>query len=284
MHYLKYKEIKNRGTPTFPVGYYHVNESHPQYAMPYHWHDELELICVLEGTFNVSINENAYAAMPGDFFIVNSGSLHGGVPHSCVYECLVFPGGLLPGKLFSSSFLDALDMQELTLGEYYPAAENEKLHRLMAELFGTAKATGAGQELSVIGLLNQMMGYLCAEGLYTPADKTDVSRHKNIYLLKNVLNYIENNFNHKIQLDTLAKLAGMSPNYFCRLFFEMTSRTPIDYVNYYRIERACYQLVNTDRSVTEISYACGFNDMSYFIKTFKKYKGKSPGRYLKDGV
>lgn len=284
MHYLRYKEIKNRGTTAFPVGYYHVNQTHPQYAMPYHWHDELEFIHVLEGNFNVSINENSYAAMPRDFLIVNSGSLHGGIPNACVYECLVFPCGLMSGKIFSSPFLDKLDMQELTLNEYYPAMENEKLHQLMDALFQMARETGTGQELTVIGILNQIMGYLCARGLYAPSDKMDVSKHKNIYLLKNVLKYIENNFSRKIELNTLARLAGMSPNYFCRLFFEMTSRTPIDYVNYYRIERACYQLANTERSITEISLACGFNDLSYFIKTFKKYKGRSPLRYLKDGV
>ena len=61
----------------------------------------------------------------------------------------------------------------------------------------------------------------------------------------------------------------------------MTYRTPIDYLNYYRIERACYQLLTTNHSITEIAYSSGFNDLSYFIKTFKKYKGVTPKNYLK---
>ena len=61
----------------------------------------------------------------------------------------------------------------------------------------------------------------------------------------------------------------------------MTHRTPIDYLNYYRIERACYQLITTNLSITEIAYASGFNDLSYFIKTFKKYKGNHSKKYLK---
>ena len=71
----------------------------------------------------------------------------------------------------------------------------------------------------------------------------------------------------------------MTPKYFCRFFLEMTHRTPIDYLNYQRIEHACYQLVTTDASITDIAYSCGFNDLSYFIKTFKKYKGITPGKY-----
>lgn len=116
---------------------------------------------------------------------------------------------------------------------------------------------------------------------YQLSDKSDLSGHKNIYLLKNVLNYIELHYADKITLNNLAKIAGMSPKYFCHFFFEMTGHTPIDYVNYYRIERACYQLVNTEDSITDIALSCGFNDVSYFIRIFKKYKGKSPKQYLK---
>ena len=46
-----------------------------------------------------------------------------------------------------------------------------------------------------------------------------------------------------------------------------------------RIEEACLQLAATDDSITEIAYRNGFNDLSYFIRTFKKYKGMTPGKY-----
>ena len=78
----------------------------------------------------------------------------------------------------------------------------------------------------------------------------------------------------------MSSSVNMSPKYFCRFFQEMTHRTPVDYLNYYRIERACYQLLTTDQSITEVAYNSGFNDLSYFIKTFKKYKGTTPKKYL----
>lgn len=282
MHYIRYKEIKNRGTSDFPIGYYHVNQVHPQYDMPYHWHDELEFIHILEGDFHVTVNEHSYTAIPGDIIIVNSGFLHGGVPHDCVYECLVFPCEILFGKVIRPSFLNRLNMQEVILDEYLPAISAGKISVLMEELFQMMKDTVAHQELIVAGLLTQIMGHLYADGRYTVTDKTDVGKHKNIYLLKNVLDYIEHHYPENIRLETLAKIAGMSPKYFCRFFYEMTGRTPIDYVNYYRIERACYRMVNSDDSITGISLSCGFNDAGYFTKMFRRYKEKTPRQYLKD--
>ncbi|HCL02048.1 MAG TPA: AraC family transcriptional regulator, partial [Lachnoclostridium phytofermentans] len=54
---------------------------------------------------------------------------------------------------------------------------------------------------------------------------------------------------------------------------------PIDYLNYYRIEQACYQISQSEDTLTDIAFRCGFNDFSYFIKTFKKYKGITPKKY-----
>lgn len=74
----------------------------------------------------------------------------------------------------------------------------------------------------------------------------------------------------------------MSPKYFCRIFRTVIHRTPIDYLNYYRIEKACYLLETEDLSITEVAYHCGFNDSSYFIRCFKKYKQITPTKYLKN--
>lgn len=62
----------------------------------------------------------------------------------------------------------------------------------------------------------------------------------------------------------------------------MTHQTPVDYLNRQRIEEACLQLAATDDSITEIAYRNGFNDLSYFIRTFKKYKGMTPGNISED--
>ena len=100
--------------------------------------------------------------------------------------------------------------------------------------------------------------------------------------LKRVLAVIEEHYSECITLDDLARSAGMNSKYFCRYFREMTHRTPIDYVNYYRIEQACFKLATSNLPIAEIGMSCGFNDESYFIKTFKKYKGVTPKKYLSE--
>jgi AraC-like DNA-binding protein len=61
----------------------------------------------------------------------------------------------------------------------------------------------------------------------------------------------------------------------------MTTKTPVEYLNTYRIERASGMLLNSGKSVTDIAFSCGFNDLSYFIKTFKSIKGITPAKFRK---
>ena len=94
-----------------------------------------------------------------------------------------------------------------------------------------------------------------------------------------MLDFIDSSYRKPGTLETLARLAGMTPRYFCRFFYAFIHRTPIDYLNYYRVERACLLLASPDLTITEIAYRCGFNDSSYFGKVFRKYKGISPKQY-----
>ncbi len=99
--------------------------------------------------------------------------------------------------------------------------------------------------------------------------------------IKKALACISENYAEPINLDTLSQAAGMNPKYFCRHFKSVTGRTPIDYLNFYRIECACELLATKDISISEAAFSCGFNDESYFIKTFHKYKGTTPKQFIK---
>ena len=79
----------------------------------------------------------------------------------------------------------------------------------------------------------------------------------------------------------LADVLNLSPEHFCRLFHSITGKSPIDYLNYYRIECACELLSSSQKSITEVAYSCGFNDLSYFNRIFKRYKKVTPGHYQK---
>ena len=79
----------------------------------------------------------------------------------------------------------------------------------------------------------------------------------------------------------MADAVGFSTKYFCNFFKNMTGKTPVGYLNVYRIEKACKKLLTTDMPITQIAYTCGFNDLSYFIKIFKQIKNCTPKQFRK---
>ena len=93
---------------------------------------------------------------------------------------------------------------------------------------------------------------------------------------KKIMEYIDGHYQEDIRLADLAACVNMTPNYFCRYFKEITHRSPMDYLNYYRVEAACERLAYTDKTVSEIAYECGFQDASYFVKVFRHYKNLTP--------
>ena len=97
--------------------------------------------------------------------------------------------------------------------------------------------------------------------------------------VKKVLQRIRADYSEPLTLDDLAGEAGLAPRYLCRLFRQVTGRTPIDYLNYYRIECAAELLCTTPDNVTDIALQCGFGDVSYFSRVFRHLKEQSPGEY-----
>ena len=69
MHYLDYNEKKQHGTPDFPIEYYHVDEHHPRYNMPFHCHKELEIIRILEGILYLKLDDEELEAKAGDIIL-----------------------------------------------------------------------------------------------------------------------------------------------------------------------------------------------------------------------
>jgi len=132
----------------------------------------------------------------------------------------------------------------------------------------------------VQGYLYHLLGIIISEHLYEQTHQNLISAER-ITSVKNVLTFISDNYSNNISLDDLSRIAGMNPKYFCRYFRSLTGRTPIDYLNYYRIECASEMLSTKDITIREVSISCGFNDESYFIKTFSKYKGITPKQFMK---
>ncbi|MFV0465350.1 MAG: AraC family transcriptional regulator [Lachnospiraceae bacterium] len=299
MKYLKYKEHASRGTFDFPLEFYHIRPGHPRYEMSYHWHTDFELIRVLSGTFLLHLEGSEFLLHEGDVAFIHDGMLHGGHPNNCIYECIVFDLRLLLKSSYTiQKYLNGIADQKLILHTFYPNpgssyqfsdAKNirihQELHKILYVLFYSMQQKSLGYELIVIGSLYHFFGSIIENNLYqdNPESSNILDRNK-LQPIKDVLALIESDYGNELTLTDLSKKANMSPKYFCRFFHEMTQRTPIDYLNYYRIECACIELVTSGKSITEVAYSCGFSNLSYFIRTFKKYKGITPHKYLKEPI
>ena len=92
---------------------------------------------------------------------------------------------------------------------------------------------------------------------------------------------INENYRQELSLRVLADGVHLNPNYFHRLFTAACGITPLQYLTEVRISHAKYELLNTDRSVTEIAELCGFSTYNYFCAVFRKRCGMSPRDFRK---
>lgn len=275
MKYIKYKENRQHGTPDFPYAYYHITKTHPRYNMVYHWHPQYEIIYVNSGKFDLLINGIEYTVSENEAIFIPGGMMHGGMPENAEYECLVFEA--------DTYFQRCLMMEEKTaaiisgINVQKPIIfNNNNIIKLIEQIFSEFRSRRKGYRLKVQGAVLQIFG----EIVRLDDDDSAIVSKRRLNSFKKALTYIEKHYAEPISLDELASACGLNKGYLCRFFREMTHKTPIDYVNYYRIERACEQIATTDFSLTEIALSCGFCDLSYFIKVFKRYKGVAPSAYI----
>lgn len=277
MNYSELYENKKRGSFDFPIELYYVDENNPRYRMPLHWHLEYELITVLKGSFELSLDGSKTLLYAGDCAWIGDGVVHGGIPGNCIYECVVFDLGTLlhDTPVCSRSAAEFLANKN---GFTSILKKGTVCAALADKIFETMEKEQQGYEWITIGLMWQLMGTLLSQ---KGVEKFSSESRNRINRLKNVLTYIRNHYDSPITLEELASVAGMSPRYFCRAFAQITGKTPIAYLNYYRIETAGERLLMTNETITDIALSCGFNDTSYFSKIFTREKGVSPSQYRK---
>ncbi len=280
MRTLKTLESKQRGTDLFPCGYYAVDKDHPTFHMPFHWHTEFEIILVRSGRFYLTLNGEPHRLFAGDMAFIGSGVLHGGNPggDDCVYDCAVFDLGLLTRSL-ENSVLAGLVRDRVTITPILSLTDANTVWETVVRLMDTLKRqNGDADRLISLGLLCEVFGHLIGGNHYgtnTEEPSDDLRRWKKL------LFFMEEHYPEKLTLEALAAVAGLSPKYLCRAFARLTGKTPLAYLNDYRLDCACEMLRNTDETILSIAMSCGFNDQSYFVKHFRQSRGITPGAYRK---
>ena len=125
-------------------------------------------------------------------------------------------------------------------------------------------------------MMTSLLRYYCGS-----KDELDRMIYHNVMRLRPIITYISNHYKEKIYIETMSDMITVSPDYFTKMFKDSIGRTPIDYINGLRINRAMQMLATSDTSVNDISDGLGFSNSNYFHKIFKQYMETSPAAYRK---
>lgn len=280
MRYSDYQEKSTRGTFGFPIQLYYVDSSHPQYEMPMHWHMECELILVLKGSFRLYVNGKSGLIHAGQSAFIPSEFIHGGIPSDCIYECVVFHM-----ESFLKSSVQCLEaysraFESGLINEMY-FEKNSPCGALADAIFESMEKENSGYTFKTTGLLWQLTGNIIENAEKNEGKASSDKIYKRNARIKRVLTKIRSDYSKPLRLEELAREAGLNPQYLCKAFRRMTGKTPIDYLNAYRIDCAAQMLSIESMSVTEAALACGFGDLSYFNRLFKRHKSMTPTAYRK---
>ena len=102
------------------------------------------------------------------------------------------------------------------------------------------------------------------------------------YIIMKIMIYIKEHYSHPISLLDIANSVNISKSSCNRLFHKTLKMTPFQYLLNFRINESMKLLLNSNKSISEIAYSCGFNDTSYYCKIFRQYNGSSPQKYRND--
>lgn len=132
---------------------------------------------------------------------------------------------------------------------------------------------------NVYFIMTELLRYYCGS-----KDELDRMIYHNVMRLRPIVEYINENFKEKITIEMLADMITVSPDYFTKIFKDSMGKTPIDYINTIRINKAMRYLADTEKTMIEIAEEIGFCNSNYFHKIFKQYMGTSPLAYRRAKV
>lgn len=242
-----------------------------------HYHDELEFLPIYSGAFICTVDGVDYRAEAGEIIFINSG-----VPHSTSCPCPV-ESGLLQFK--ESNFLDSeitkmikysIKFQGLSDSPVKILKSPELLDEISA-ILEEKRNQEPGYDIYIKSHVYRILGYLYRNEILSDAEK--IFGNKLVQKVLPVLTYINSNYSEDITLKEASEMLSFDPSYFCRIFKSAIGATFTEYLNFVRICKAEKLLARSDKSILEISEAVGFSSVSYFNRTFKKFRNCPPGYY-----
>ena len=237
------KENAKHGDIFLPVNSYHCLIPFTYRELVLHWHEEMEITLIKDGTSDYKVGQEVFKANAGDIILI---------PPYCTHSaCEVIRNCDAGYTEIKETFLRALDCFK-NKPPFYEMLLKENLLHILILLFS--------------------YGYIRESG---DSHITSGNRRH----IKSALEYINDHYSEKISIAEMAQLAGFSESYFMSLFRQYVGMSCIQYVNLYRIQKAAHALEETAKSVSEIAMIHGFDNISYFNLQFRRTFGMTPREF-----
>ena len=235
---------------------------HPQdYDMgSFHYHNAYELLFLQEGEYTLITMDTAYTICKNQVSLI---------PPCCMHKSL--------GRAGNERTLMYFESGQLPLS---PEAFSEAL-ALLFQIRGFVHRNDYDAAYPAFVRILSLLDDSCRENILKTSDAEKKRGTENPPLIAEVITYINQNYSTIRCLDDISSHFYITKYHLCRLFRNATSSTVMDHLNSIRLFQACRLLENTSKSITDISYACGFHSSAYFSDLFKKALGMSPRAYRK---
>jgi len=251
-----------------------------------HWHEEYELLSITKGKAVAHVNNRHFEVNPGDILFINSGNLHSlsaepGMPLDFYAAC--FGRELLDSfgnDDIRQKYIQSQAAGHLLFRDHFCPREAawESISPPLEEIRQLCSQGLWGNELLIKADLLRIWHFLCR---YPAASVEPVPRNEDakILLTKKILRFIQDNYSNDLRLGELAIRFHMSEGQFCRFFKSQVNMTAMEYLNFFRIGIACDLLEGSTAPVSAIALDCGYNNISYFNRMFRKYMHCTPREY-----
>lgn len=261
----------------------------PYFINTHHFHDDYELVCVLESAGKRIIGNDMGTFEKGDMVLVGPKLPHAWFNDSEYYE----NKGLLAKSIvtyFKKSWMER-EIPEMIEGHKFKemlerasrgikinGGASRRITNLLLDAIHSPPLLKGANIFVILHELSETGEYeLLTDGSYN-----NPFSHNEAVRINQVYEFVMKNFTAEIKLETVADIAHMSPNAFSRYFKSRTQKTFSLFVNEIRVGHACTLLQGDDFTVSQICYASGFQSMTNFTKFFKRFMKKSPLQYRKE--
>ena len=246
-----------------------INRNSINYSKESNWHENMEIQMCNDGSGFVLLNAEKYEIERNDIIVANSDVIHyTGTYTDMSYSCLII----------STEFCKNIGIDPKAVS-FAPIIKSTAASKLFLELKKVYVNTSISyRKAKLNGLLIALLTELAEHHSTTnPHAETNTAKNKTI---KAVIKYTRQNYTRKITLDEISKAVFYDKYALCREFKKYTGQTIIDDLNHYRCIKAS-ELLENGYSVSDTASLCGFENLSYFGKAFKKHMGYSPSKYKK---